>query len=59
MTASFSAAPDEIEVVKALQWKEVMDFEWIRDWSEAGPANIDNRSCNAIVDLVLQLYEKL
>ncbi|KAL0415422.1 UNVERIFIED_CONTAM: hypothetical protein Slati_3374100 [Sesamum latifolium] len=59
MTASFSAGSDENKVVKELQWKAAMEFEWIRDWSEAGAANIDNRSCNAIVDLVLQLYEKL
>ncbi|KAI3455243.1 hypothetical protein Pfo_011906 [Paulownia fortunei] len=58
-TVSVSANPDENKVVKAPQWKAAIDFKWIRDNKEAVAANIKNRSSNANLDLVLQLYDKL
>ncbi|KAK0576420.1 hypothetical protein LWI29_017118 [Acer saccharum] len=41
------------------QWKAAIDFKWIRDNKEAVSANIINRSSNANLELVLQLYEKM
>ncbi|KAK2659804.1 hypothetical protein Ddye_006337 [Dipteronia dyeriana] len=41
------------------QWKASIDFKWLRDNKEAVSANIINRSSNANLELVLQLYEKM
>ncbi|XP_020552779.1 serine--tRNA ligase, chloroplastic/mitochondrial isoform X1 [Sesamum indicum] len=51
--------PDEHKVLKAPQWKAVIDFKWIRENKEAVAANIKNRNSTANLDLVLELYDKL
>uniref|UniRef100_A0A2P2LHU0 Seryl-tRNA synthetase family protein n=1 Tax=Rhizophora mucronata TaxID=61149 RepID=A0A2P2LHU0_RHIMU len=58
---STAPAADRIlakEVAKP-QWKATIDFKWIRENKDEVARNIKNRSSNANLELVLELYEKL